>query len=161
MDEISEFMSGDHDRIDALLERFRGDGGATLDEFASALTKHMEWEEQLLFPAFARKVGAESGPSIDTMCTQHEGFRRQIEEIRRCPPGDAVLRRNLLEVIVESLSDHNFAEEYYIYPWIDGALDPVGKAAVLTTMRTEQGDTAMTLNTSHRVIGRPLDRRSL
>ena len=139
MDEISEFMSGDHDRIDALLERFRGGGGALLDEFASALTRHMEWEEQLLFPAFARKVGPESGPSIDTMRTQHEEFKRQIEEIRHCPIGDIVLRRNLVEVLVESLADHNFAEEYYIYPWIDGALDPVEKTAILTTLKMDQG----------------------
>lgn len=141
MDEISEFMSGDHDRLDAVLERFRAAGGAHLDEFASLLTRHMDWEERLLFPALSRKVGSDSVPSVETMCLQHEEFKRQIEEIRRCPRDDAALRRNLLEVLVEALSDHNFAEEYYIYPWIDGALDPAEKAAILAAMKTDQGRT--------------------
>ncbi|MDD5304398.1 MAG: hemerythrin domain-containing protein [Elusimicrobia bacterium] len=139
MDEISEFMSGDHDRLDALLERYRAAGGADLDEFASLLTRHMDWEERLLFPALSRKAGLDSVPSIDTMRLQHEEFKRQIEGIRRCPSGDAALRRNLLEVLVESIADHNFAEEYYIYPWIDGALDPAEKTDILTAVKTEQG----------------------
>jgi regulator of cell morphogenesis and NO signaling len=138
MDEIGEFMSGDHDRIDALLEIFRG-GGAGLEEFAFALTRHMDWEEQILFPAFARKVGPESSPAIDTMRLQHEEFKRQIEDIRRCSDADAALRGNLEDVLIESLADHNMAEEDYIYPWIDGALDPVEKAAILKTLLAGRG----------------------
>lgn len=136
MDEISEFMSGDHDRLNALLERFRASGGSALEEFASALGRHMDWEEQILFPALSRKAGVDSLPSIDTMRLQHEDFKRRIEELRLCPSGDAILRRNLLEVLVEALSDHNFAEEYYIYPWIDGALGAAEKADMLAAMKT-------------------------
>lgn len=139
MDEIGDFMSDDHDRIDALLERFRGAVGAGLEEFALALTRHMDWEEQILFPAFARKVGPDSEPSIDTMRLQHEEFKRQIEDLRRCPAGDRALRRNLEEVLVESLADHNKAEEDYIYPWIDGALDPAEKEDILRTFQAARG----------------------
>jgi hemerythrin superfamily protein len=139
MGEISGFMSGDHDRIDVLLERFRGTAGEPMDEFASALEQHMKWEEQVIFPAFARKVGRDAAPSVDTMCLQHEEFRRQIDEIRHCPIGDSTLRRNLVDVFIESLADHNMAEENYIYPWIDDALDLIEKAAILTTLNTIQG----------------------
>lgn len=138
MDEIGDFLGGDHDRIDALLAGFRRDG-AGLEEFASALTRHIDWEEEILFPAFARKVGPESAPSIETMRLQHEEFRRQIEDIRRCPADDATLRRNLEEVLEEALSDHNMAEENYIYPWIDGALDAGERAAVLDGFNQSQG----------------------
>jgi len=142
MEEICEFMSGDHDRLDALLARSGGAAGVELDEFASLLVRHMDWEERLLFPALSRKVGADSVASADTMRLQHEEFKRQIEALRRCPREDETLRRNLLGVLVEALSDHNFAEEYYIYPWIDGALDPAEKAGILTVMKTDQGRTS-------------------
>lgn len=135
MDEISEFMSADHDRLNALLERFRVGGGAALEEFASSLGRHMDWEERILFPALSRKAGVDSLPSIDTMRLQHEDFKRRIEELRRCPSGDATLRRNLLDVLVEALSDHNFAEEYYIYPWIDGAAGAAEIADMLAAMK--------------------------
>lgn len=142
MEEICEFMSGDHDRLDVLLERSGGAAGADLDEFVSLLVRHMDWEERLRFPALSRKAGSDALPSVDTMRLQHEEFKRQIEALRRCPREDEALRRNLLGVLVEALSDHNFAEEYYIYPWIDGALDPAEKAGILTVMKTEQGRTS-------------------
>lgn len=139
MDEIGGFMSGDHDVIDALLQRFRAAGGAALEEFASALARHIDWEERILFPSFALKAGAGTAASIDAMHDQHEEFMRQIEDIRRCPPDDAILRRNLLDVLVESLADHNHAEEDYIYPWIDGALDDAERASVLAALKADQG----------------------
>jgi hemerythrin superfamily protein len=134
MDQIGDFMSRDHRLIDDLLDRSLKADGAALDGFTAALARHIDWEERVLFPAFARAVGPESSPSIETMMSQHRDFERALEELRLCPPADAALRRNLGAALVEALSDHNYAEEDHIYPWIDGALPPVEKAAVLKTL---------------------------
>lgn len=137
MTAIGEFMTEDHDRIDVLLDASRDGGDRALDAFAAALSRHIVWEEESLFPALTAKAGAEAVPAADTMRLQHEDFRARIEEIRRA--GDPALRRRLHETLAEALSEHNYAEEAYIYPWIDSSLDPAESARLRATLAAAPG----------------------
>lgn len=148
MDEIAEFMSQDHDRIDGLLERFRAgtispkEAQESLETFRCALEKHIEWEERVIFPAFENKTGSEGAVSTDALRLQHEEFRRQIEDLRKCSSADKQNERNLAEVLIESLKDHNYAEESFIYPWIDSVLELQEKKEILGRLQgTAKGGT--------------------
>lgn len=134
---IGDFMTEDHDRIDALLDAGREGGGAALEAFASALARHIDWEEKSLFPALTAKAGAEAVPAADTMRLQHRDFTARIEEIRRS--ADSAERRRLFETLAEALSEHNFAEEAYIYPWMDSSLDPAETARLLAELGAGTG----------------------
>lgn len=120
-DEITRFFSDDHRRIDEALAAFhRRLDAPALDAFERMLLRHIDWEERVLFPAFEEKLGAEASARTTSMRVQHEELKLRVGELRRALGREGVERRNVEEVLVESLSDHNHAEEDFIYPWMDG-----------------------------------------
>lgn len=134
--DITRFFADDHRRIDAALEAFRGQadtGRASLElaAFERMLLRHIDWEERVLFPAFEEKLGAEAEARATAMRVQHEELKRLIAELRAALGREGFERRNVEGVLVESLSDHNHAEEDFIYPWMDGVFTPEERLRLL------------------------------
>ncbi len=77
-DSIDDALRADHERLDALLLRLeaavhRGSAGAAeeLDRFVRALTHHMAWEDERLFPALRAVAGAKEVRSIESLDGPH------------------------------------------------------------------------------------------
>ncbi|MGE5277694.1 MAG: hemerythrin domain-containing protein [Acidobacteriota bacterium] len=128
---VTEALSWDHDRLDALEaaafeKRAAGDLVAARDlygEFALGLRRHIGFEEQLVFPAFEQRAGLPptAGPTA-VMRAEHreiEGLLDRIEAgIGEAAAPVEALRRSLHAV----LGDHNLKEEQVLYPSTDDLL---------------------------------------
>lgn len=124
-DTVSVFMSRDHDRLDVIFAEAgqAGDAsaaGARFGEFDRDLRRHIEWEEEILFPVFEERTGmVDSGPTA-VMRMEHDQIARLLDAIAlRISEGDA---SGLLEDLAAVLRAHNTKEEMILYPWMDEQL---------------------------------------
>ncbi len=130
---IAEALAWDHDRLDALeLAAFRaradGDLQSAFDlyaEFAAGLSRHIGFEERIVFPVFEDRAGLppSAGPTA-MMRTEHRRIRDLLDQIDGGigDPASAVedVRRDFLGL----LGEHNLKEERVLYPAVDRLLDP-------------------------------------
>jgi hemerythrin superfamily protein len=72
---IQRYLSADHERLDALLERAMSDpdnvDAAAYAQFRSGLLKHIGMEEKVLFPAARKQRGGESLPIAAKLRLDH------------------------------------------------------------------------------------------
>ena len=126
---VTEYLQGDHERLDAILREVdrlaeAGDparAGLRFAEFACGLGRHIDAEESVLFPAFEKMTGISEGPTA-VMRQEHIEIRRRIEEVAaglRAP--NAPGARQAIAALVEVLSLHNMKEEGVLYPMADQA----------------------------------------
>jgi hemerythrin-like domain-containing protein len=127
---ISEVLGQDHQVIDEALLAARaattaGDLAAAqqhADLFTDILLRHIEAEEQILFPAFEKATGMESGPT-EVMRSEHEQMRYQIQELKAAlAAGETEEARQTVGLLVSLLELHNPKEERMLYPMCDRAL---------------------------------------
>ncbi len=124
---VSEFLSSDHRRLDAIFEasaRLAAAGSfaealAGFAEFASGLSRHIDMEETVLFPFFEARTGMTGGPTA-VMRREHVEIRRLLAGITTAlsASNNAAFtagRGRLLEV----LGAHNQKEEGILYPLSD------------------------------------------
>lgn len=131
MTAITQHMQQDHVEIDRIAERAAAaaEGGAGPEfereggEFLRRLQRHIEIEEELLFPAFESRTGmVEAGPSAQ-MRIEH-GQMQPILEAMRCAVAarDGGGYRLAAQALREILVPHNRKEEQVMYPMIDQVL---------------------------------------
>lgn len=122
---IQSFFSVDHDRLDRLFTIFRQrvvqnseQARPYFTKFREGLTRHIEWEENLLFPRFEKASGmTESGPT-QVMRSEHIQIRALLEEI------EDTLEMNkpsasCIEQLEQMLTMHNMKEERVLYVQCD------------------------------------------
>ena len=124
---ITSFFEDDHDKLDALFTRFQSQKQAEpasatelLGRFVHGLLRHIEWEEQILFPIFETKVGSAMGPT-QVMGFEPGQIKNLLESIRQkmdAAADSSEDERTLLNV----LGEHNWKEEHILYPAIDSQL---------------------------------------
>ena len=124
---VSSFFEEDHDRLDALFTRFLtlkceepGEAIELLRKFTDGLLRHIEWEEQILFPLFEANVGHSGGPT-EVMRLEHSQIKQLLERIRQditSGTDSAEYEQRLLSV----LGEHNWKEENILYPAMDNQL---------------------------------------
>ena len=91
-------------------------------EFACGLARHMQAEEQVLFPAFERTTGMVGGP-VAVMNQEHNALRELLGTIAAALDSrDSDAARGQLHEVVAILEAHNMKEENIIYPRTDAAL---------------------------------------
>ena len=123
-------MEWDHDRLDSLLAAHgealasgRMDEAAQrFREFSAGLRHHIRMEEEVLFPAFERRVhSGECGPT-GVMRHEHriiESLLDRMAAVLGWPiPGVAELE-SLRGDLLELLGEHNAKEEHIVYPLTD------------------------------------------
>lgn len=131
MESITAFMQQDHVLIDGILERATaaaqaGDLAALEREatlFLQRLERHIDMEENLLFPAFEERTGmTAAGPSAQ-MRAEHEQMQGIFLQMRAAVAAkDAAGYRRASQALLEVLVPHNLKEEQMMYPMLDDAM---------------------------------------
>jgi len=143
METITGYMQRDHEEIDRILERAhaaaRAGDATTLarsaHEFAERLERHIEMEEQVLFPAFEERTGmASAGPSVQ-MREEHVQMQEIVRQLRSTAAvHDAAGFQRAAQALVEVLVPHNAKEEQMMYPMLDDAMGADG-ASLLSDVK--------------------------
>jgi len=128
-DTVTEYLSWDHDRLDALLDSVsgcveRGDwpqAQRAYSGFARDLDRHIRMEEEILFPLFEARTGI-AGPT-PAMRHEHELIRDALGVLAVVVGlRDAVAFRAGMSVLLSLLTGHNEKEERVLYPITDRVL---------------------------------------
>ncbi len=131
METISTYMQEDHVLIDGFAERAvaaaaaRDLAGFAREgtQFLQRLRRHIEMEEQLLFPAFEQRTGmSAAGPSVQ-MRAEHEEMAPILQRMQAAlaagdPTGYQLSSKALFDILVP----HNQKEEQMMYPMLDEAV---------------------------------------
>jgi len=130
--ELTEALASDHRRLDELEEaaidaRAEGrldDARELFAAFAHGLRRHIDFEEQLLFPEFETRSGiaGEQGPT-HVMRAEHRAIASILATMEReigDPASPVELSRAALRQI---LHEHDLKEEMVLYPALDRLLD--------------------------------------
>jgi len=136
---INEFLTEDHGQLDALLERFQeskvedlAKAKGLLTQFVSALHRHLEWEEAVLFPLFEQKTGGTG--LIRTLLGEHQEIREWLQALSEKVGEDGADSSYEEQMLVEELGGHNAREEYALYPELDKLLADEEKTQVFEAM---------------------------
>ena len=141
MESITAHFGADHDRLDTLFSEFqslkRKDPVAAKEKFKGflrGLTRHIVWEEEVLFPLFEERTGMkDSGPTA-VMRQDHCRIMAHLDaihdKVRIADPESDDSEKALLQI----LGEHNMKEERILYPAIDTGLDPAGLESVRKAM---------------------------
>lgn len=139
---VVEFLEWDHDRLDALFAEAKKQAGLgdvkvareRFDELAAGLLRHIEMEEQVLFPAFEAATGA-AGP-VRVMTMEHVEIKKLLEEAAAALDGaDAPSFSDGAAQLEAILSEHNMKEEHVLYPATDRALDDARRDGLVRDMQ--------------------------
>lgn len=132
MSSILEVLTQDHQTCDAMFAEIeaavgRADFAVAHRDFArfrEAMERHINAEENVVFPAFEDKTGERSGPT-EVMRGEHRMMRDLFVKM------DAALGQQqatpylgLAETLLVLLQQHNIKEENVLYPMFDQALAP-------------------------------------
>jgi len=126
---VSGLLEGDHRRLDAMVlevqslatsNSFR-EADERFSEFACGLRRHMDLEEQVLFPLL-EQAGAPSGGPTDVMREEHADIRRCLAEAENAIRTENSGRvEEALDDLTDTLTSHNTKEELVLYPMADEA----------------------------------------
>lgn len=144
---VTEYLEADHRRLDAILpdvERLAAAGDhpdavRRFAEFEAGLGRHIDAEEQVLFPAFESATGMTAGPT-QVMRMEHvqirDGMRAASESLAR---GDGGRLAEAVGALTQVLSAHNMKEEHMLYPMTDRAVQGDAQRRLVERLRTFQG----------------------
>jgi hemerythrin-like domain-containing protein len=134
-------MSADHRDCDARLAELEDRLGAgdlaavrrQFGEFAAAMRRHLDCEEQILFPAFEAASGIRGGPTA-VMRMEHEQIRGLLDAIdSTIDQGDSARVSGYVDTLMILIQQHNMKEEQVLYPMCEDAIgvgDPVREQVV-------------------------------
>jgi iron-sulfur cluster repair protein YtfE (RIC family) len=140
---VTEYMSGDHQEIDALRDAAlralqEGDheaAGSHFAAYAARLGRHIRLEEELLFPLFEVRTGVSGGPT-SVLREEHDELRRVVDEARAA----AAARRGFAEALAalaRTVDEHCVREERVLFPMLDRQLLPNERAALVARLERE------------------------
>ncbi|MFQ5354350.1 MAG: DUF2249 domain-containing protein [Thermodesulfobacteriota bacterium] len=144
--DVTDYMQEDHRRLDKILEAFQEarKGGAWAEalaafkEFDLGLRRHIQAEEEVLFPLFEEKTGmTDAGPTF-VMKMEHGDIKETLERIMTATDAkESEAAADAAQMLINTLTDHNMKEEHILYPESDSFFsaaerkDFINKAQVL------------------------------
>ena len=125
---VSELLGVDHSRLDAVLADAKrllvaGEMGAARERFGvfrEGLERHIEAEEQVLFPVFEHLIGSAHGGPTHVMRVEHTELRKLMAEVAGIL--DTAAAEGLttpLAALTARIYAHNGKEERILYPMTD------------------------------------------
>ncbi len=126
---VTEYLEHDHRRLDAIVPEVVQlvNGGALAKaaarfaEFTCGLNRHIDAEEQVLFPAFEEMTGMATGPTV-VMRAEHVEIRRWMAiGAAALDAGDVTAATKAVSGLTTALAVHNMKEEQILYPMTDQA----------------------------------------
>jgi iron-sulfur cluster repair protein YtfE (RIC family) len=127
---VTAVLSRDHRLLDSLLAdvkrrlaaRDLRAASADFSRFREGLERHMDAEEELLFPAFEALTGASGGGPTHVMRLEHAELRRLLSEVTgSLARGGGEGRVTPLAALTARIYAHNGKEERILYPASDRA----------------------------------------
>ncbi|MSR64180.1 MAG: hemerythrin domain-containing protein [Verrucomicrobiae bacterium] len=123
---ITDSYGHDHDRLDQLIATYQklkrtdfARAKPNFREFKNGLYRHIQWEEDILFPLFEEKTGLRGSGPTEVMRIEHRQIIQLLEalhdKVRQHDPDSDREEQELLQV----LGAHNQKEENILYPAID------------------------------------------
>ena len=144
MQAINDYMMQDHRECDAIFER-AGDAARAADwpaaasaagTFLARIGRHIELEEQLLFPAFEDSSGMSVGGPTETMRSEHAQMQPLFAQMRAAIEAqDAGRYQQAAQALHDILTPHNMKEEQMMYPMLDQALGDDGARRLVQQLR--------------------------
>jgi hemerythrin-like domain-containing protein/uncharacterized protein (DUF2249 family) len=141
---VSECLGTDHRRLDAIfleVDRLVRQGrmleaAPLAAEFVCGLERHIEMEEQVLFPEFEAQTGIVGGPT-EVMRQEHRMIRSDLHEIAEAlAEQDEARFRAAADALLETLGSHNLKEERILYPMTDRSSgSPVARDELVRRMQ--------------------------
>ena len=140
---ITGFLTEDHRYADDLFAAAAEHGarrewpacGQKLDAFRAALETHMKIEEEVLFPAFERATGTDSGPTA-VMRIEH---RQMLETLHLMSAAKTAGDGERFDTLVQDFSHvmemHSAKEERVLYPMCDRMVETLSGDALREKLR--------------------------
>jgi hemerythrin-like domain-containing protein len=121
-----KFFSADHRICDDLWTAVEaavdaGDGARVASSFAAfdaAMRRHIDMEEQVLFPAFEEATGITMGPTR-VMRAEHQQMRGLLDQMARAVGHDDGALVDHGDTLMMLIQQHNMKEEGMLYPMCD------------------------------------------
>ncbi len=137
---VTEYFEGDHRRLDEIYDRFQNEYKAgQWDEAASdfrafrlGLRRHIQAEEEILFPTFEEKTGmVDAGPTF-VMRMEHKDIREFLDRVLEgAESKDEQKTKDASYHLTSLLADHNMKEEHILYPESDSFLNDAEREQVV------------------------------
>jgi hemerythrin-like domain-containing protein len=123
------FFTADHRACDDLWAAVENageasDGAALQAAFAAfdqAMRRHLDMEEQVLFPAFEARTGMTMGPTR-VMRHEHDQMRGLLTQMAQAAGSDPESVLDHGDTLLMLIQQHNMKEEGMLYPMCDGHL---------------------------------------
>ena len=156
---VTDLLTRDHRRLDSILADAKrclaaGDlraASARFSEFREGLERHMNAEEEVLFPAFETLTGASGGDPTHVMRSEHAELRQLMAEVAdSLAPGGEEGHVTPLAALTARIYAHNGKEERVLYPASDSV---VGDATREELVRRLQGTSSSSLRACRGSIG--------
>jgi len=138
MESIRDRMTADHLRLDALfddvLKRLalddRDETRAAWSDFEKGLLAHLELEESLILPRFAKDHELEAS----VIRREHDAFRKTLVELGVMVDLHAI-RMDVANAFVRAIRDHARREDSLMYRWAEENLVRETREVVATALR--------------------------
>lgn len=138
MPRLTECLQTDHRRLDAILVECKaqaaaGRFAAAADRFTTfreGLARHIDAEEDVLFPALAQHTPHARGP-VSVMRSEHVQIREWMATLARALAAADPAWSSVMGELEEVLSGHNAKEEHVLYPMADEATHEARELDVL------------------------------
>lgn len=123
MASVYNFMLAEHEDERILLEQFKNTGTKpAFDKFVEGISRHMAFEEDVLFGVVLRHTGEKDNMLLDEIALQHSRIKSLIKDVyaniqEQTNPSDTV--KGKVSELEELLRSHDSMEESDFYPWID------------------------------------------
>ena len=144
-DGASEYLSWDHDRLDALLDEATrqvdverwSDAAESYGLFERGLDRHMGLEEEVLFPLFEARSGIVDGPTA-VLREEHRAIRKALAIMRSgILDNDARTFRDGMAFLHTVMPEHNAKEEHVLYPTTDRMLSDRERATLAARLQRD------------------------
>jgi hemerythrin-like domain-containing protein len=129
---LSELLTRDHRRCDsfwvdvdvAAQKGDREDIAGAWNRFETGLRRHLQMEEEIVFPAFESQTGITEGPT-SVMRSEHQQMRGLLDQMgASLGAGDSEELLDLGDTLLLLIQQHNLKEEQMLYPMAERALTP-------------------------------------
>lgn len=136
---LDDFLTDDHNRLDALIASFQDrkdenfpDAAEALAELTASLLRHLVWEETILFPLFEQKTAQTA--LTNTLRAEHEEIREWMMALNEKVKQGDVDCDHEAAMLVNELGAHNGREEQSLYPQLDKLLNDAEMLAMFERM---------------------------
>lgn len=129
---LGELLERDHERLDELWDNamtlWREDSARSreiLGQFQQGLLRHIQVEEELLFPFFEARGTTADHHLVEFLLDEHTQIRAALQSTLEQLGSDSADPEEVTVVLRNVLWAHNTREEGALYPWFNtGTEDP-------------------------------------